>query len=163
MAGALAGAALTILVVVVVALLVPIRLARATRRAFKDPEFTEFRGLLTLTAVTLAAGTIFYWRAEGLSLLDAFYLSSITLTTVGYGDLAPVTAAGKLFTVFYIFTGLGIVVGFVNAVARSALKERQHQLQQRHQPRRRRSGLPGDQPGMSHEEHSPEDPEDYSD
>lgn len=45
-------------------------------------------------------------------MLDTFYFSAITLTTVGHGDLAPSPAAGKLFNVFYIFGGPGIGVGF---------------------------------------------------
>jgi voltage-gated potassium channel len=92
------------------------------RRSLGDP---EFRGLFVLVVVTLAAGTLFYWQIEGWSPLDAFYFSSITLTTVGYGDLAPETAAGKLFTVFYLFTGIGLIVAFLNAVARTALEQRE--------------------------------------
>ena len=34
-------------------------------------------------------------------------------------------AAGKLFTVFYIFTGIGLIVGFLNAVARTAVEQRE--------------------------------------
>ncbi|MBA2619223.1 MAG: two pore domain potassium channel family protein [Rubrobacter sp.] len=105
-----------------VLVLVPLRFARALRRSLRDP---EFRGLFVLVVVTLAAGTLFYWQIEGWSLLDAFYFSSITLTTVGYGDLAPETAAGKLFTVFYIFTGIGLIVAFLNAVAKAAVQQRE--------------------------------------
>lgn len=36
-------------------------------------------------------------------MLDTYYFSAITLTTVGHGDLAPSPAAGKLFNVFHIF------------------------------------------------------------
>ncbi len=75
--------------------------------------------------VTLAAGTLFYWQIEGWTLLDAFYFSSITLTTVGYGDLSPETTAGKLFTVFYLFNGIGLIVAFLNAVARTAVEQRE--------------------------------------
>ncbi|CAA9393912.1 MAG: hypothetical protein AVDCRST_MAG22-794 [uncultured Rubrobacteraceae bacterium] len=114
------GAVAAVLLLLLVLVLVPLRFARAVRRSLHDP---EFRGLFVLVLVTLAAGTLFYWRIEGWSLLDAFYFSSITLTTVGYGDLAPETAAGKLFTVFYIFTGIGLIVAFLNAVARTAVRQ----------------------------------------
>jgi voltage-gated potassium channel len=110
------GASAAVLLLVLVLILVPLRLARTVRRSLRDP---EFRGLFVLVVVTLAAGTLFYWRIEGWSLLDAFYFRSITLTTVGYGGLAPVTSAGKLFTVFYLFTGIGLMVAFLNAVARA--------------------------------------------
>ena len=112
-------AALILLVIVGVA--IPIRFMRAVRRSLRDP---EFRALFVLVVLTLATGTFFYAWIEGWSLLDAFYFSAITLTTVGYGDLAPVTAEGKLFTVFYIFAGIGIIVSFVDAVARASVKQR---------------------------------------
>ena len=119
------GGVAAVLLLVLVVVLVPLRFARAVRRSFGDP---EFRGLLALVVVTLAAGTLFYWQIEGWSPLDAFYFSSITLTTVGYGDLSPATNAGKLFTVFYLFTGIGLIVGFLNAVARAAVEQRQERL-----------------------------------
>ncbi len=116
------GAVAAVLLLLVVLVLVPLRFARAVRRSLRDP---EFRGLFVLVVVTLAAGTLFYWQVEGWSLLDSFYFSSITLTTVGYGDLAPQTAAGKLFTVFYVFTGIGLIVAFLNTVARTAVQQRE--------------------------------------
>ncbi len=111
------GAAVLILLVFV---LMPLRFGWAVRRSLTDP---RFRNLCILVIATLATGTLFYRQIEGWSLLDAFYFSAITLTTVGYGDLAPSTPAGKLFTVFYIFAGLGIVIGFVNAVARTSVEQ----------------------------------------
>ena len=114
-----AVAAVVLLALVLV--LIPLRFARAVRRSLRDP---EFRGLFVLVVVTLAAGTLFYWEIEGWTLLDSFYFSSITLTTVGYGDLAPTTNAGKLFTVFYVFTGVGLILAFVNAVAKAAVQQR---------------------------------------
>jgi voltage-gated potassium channel Kch len=45
--------------------------------------------------------------------LDALYFTIITLTTVGYGDLAPQTDPGKIFTMVYIFVGLSLISGFI--------------------------------------------------
>ncbi len=98
-----------------------IRFARALWRSLKDP---EFQGLFFLVIVMLVSGTFFYWRVEGWSLLDSLYFSVITLTTVGYGDFSPSTTAGKIFTIFYIFIGLGIILGFVNAVAERSMQQR---------------------------------------
>ncbi len=115
------GAAAAVLLLLLVLVLIPLRLAPTVRRSLGDP---EFRGLFVLVIVTLAAGTLFYWQIEGWSLLDAFYFCAITLTTVGYGDVSPETAAGKLFTVLYLFTGIGLIVAFLNAVARTAIEQR---------------------------------------
>ncbi len=115
------GVVAVLILLVIVGVAIPVRFMRAVRRSLRDP---EFRALFVLVVLTLATGTFFYAWIEGWSLLDAFYFSAITLTTVGYGDLAPVTAAGKLFTVFYIFAGIGIIVSFVDAVARASVKQR---------------------------------------
>lgn len=52
------------------------------------------------------------------------YFSAITLSTVGDGDPTPSTAAGKLFTVFYVSAGVGIIVAFAKAVARASVVQR---------------------------------------
>jgi len=43
------------------------------------------------------------------SVFDAMWWSVVTLTTVGYGDVYPVTAGGKIFTIFVVLVGLGVV------------------------------------------------------
>lgn len=43
------------------------------------------------------------------SVFDALWWSVATLTTVGYGDVFPITAGGKIFTTFVLFVGLGII------------------------------------------------------
>ena len=84
----------------------------------------DFRTLVTLVFFTLLSGTIFYSFAEGWSLVDAFYFSVTTLTTVGLGDLSPTTTFGKLFTVVYIFTGLGLIAGFITTVGTETVSRR---------------------------------------
>jgi voltage-gated potassium channel len=74
---------------------------------------------LTLSLLlTIAIGSTFYVFVEGWSVLDAVYFSVVTLGTVGYGDFSPSTAPGKLFTMAYIVTGIGLLAGFANAIAR---------------------------------------------
>ncbi len=83
----------------------------------------KFRALFILVLLILMGGTFFYRYAEGWSTLDAFYFSVTTLATVGYGDLAPVTSLGKIFTVIYIFAGVGIFLTLVNIVWRHTEKQ----------------------------------------
>ena len=77
----------------------------------------DFRALVFLVFLTFLIGTVFYSVEEGWGLIDSFYFSVTTLTTVGFGDPAPTTPVGKIFTVFYIFSGLGLIAGFINAIA----------------------------------------------
>ncbi len=93
-----------------------IRFGRTLRTLYRNP---DTRGLLYLVALILFTGTLFYHFVEGWRWLDSLYFSVITLTTVGYGDFAPQTDAGKLFTIVYIFIGLGILAGFITAVAQN--------------------------------------------
>ncbi len=95
--------------------------ATAVRRGWADP---KFRAVTFLVIVLLVSGTLFYWRIEGWTVLDSLYFSVITLTTVGYGDLAPATASGKVFTMVYVLLGLGILVSFLSIVAGNAVEAR---------------------------------------
>lgn len=76
----------------------------------------EYRDLLLTTLVVLFAGTSVYHFLEGWSWIDSLYFSIITLTTIGYGDFSPQTDAGKLFTIFYILIGIGIILTFIDTV-----------------------------------------------
>jgi voltage-gated potassium channel len=98
-----------------------IRFFQALWDSLKEP---EFQALFSLVILTLVSGTLFYSQVEGWSLLDSLYFSVITLTTVGYGDLTPATAAGKVFTIVYLFAGIGIILGFVNAIAKRSTERR---------------------------------------
>ena len=77
-----------------------------------------------LMAFMLIIGTTFYTNVEHLRPIDAFYFSAITISTVGYGDITPQTDLGKMFTIAYLFTGIGILLSFVNVIANHALKDR---------------------------------------
>ncbi len=85
-----------------------------TIKAFLDDK--EYRDLLLTSIAILIIGTFVYHELEGWSYLDAFYFSFITLTTIGFGDFAPQTDAGKLFTILYIIIGVGIILSFVNTL-----------------------------------------------
>jgi voltage-gated potassium channel len=68
-------------------------------------------------AIIIPVGVIGFMLIEGLTLLQALWLTVITLATVGYGDIFARTDAGKLFTIFLLLTGLSIFAFAIQAGA----------------------------------------------
>jgi hypothetical protein len=85
----------------------------------------NFRLVALAALAILIVGAVFYHHVEGLRWLDAFYFCTITLTTVGYGDITPHTDLGKFFTIFYVIIGIGILATFANLLIKNAVARRQ--------------------------------------
>jgi len=62
-------------------------------------------------------------------LYDAFYWSIVTISTVGYGDITPLTFGGRLVTVALILTGLG-VLSFFTSIIVSAFNDKMYTLRE---------------------------------
>lgn len=84
----------------------------------------NFQLLAAFSILTLAVGTIVYHSIEKWSWVDSFYFSAVSLTTVGYGDLTPTTDKGKLFTVLYLFIGIGIIASVINNLVKNQAAKR---------------------------------------
>ena len=83
----------------------------------------NFRLAGAFALLMIGVGSVFYHFVEKLNWLDAVYFCVVTLATVGYGDITPHTNLGKVFTMFYILTGVGIIATFANLLLkRSALR-----------------------------------------
>jgi voltage-gated potassium channel len=70
------------------------------------------RRFLTIAAVLLTAtlvGTLGFRLVEGWPLFDAFYMTLITLTTVGYGEIHPLSVHGRMFASFLMLVGVATV------------------------------------------------------
>lgn len=82
--------------------------------------------IVTLSAMlVIFLGMVFYHFVEGFSWVDAFYFCVTTLSTVGYGDIHPVTDIGKIFTGLYIFTGIGFLLAFADVFTDRIMRKRQ--------------------------------------
>ena len=74
------------------------------------------RGLCMLGLVLLI-GTAGYMVIEKWRMLDALYMTVITITTVGFREVKEVSAVGRVFTVLLIFMGMGIIAYTLGMVA----------------------------------------------
>jgi hypothetical protein len=83
---------------------------------------------LMLAGLLLTMGTSYYHEEEGWSYVDAFYFSTATLTTIGYGDLVPEHDHTKLFTSFYAFFGIGIMLYLISSVVSFFFRQQKEQI-----------------------------------
>jgi voltage-gated potassium channel len=93
---------------------------RALVSVWRDP---ETKALPVVVGLLLLTGTIFYWSVEDWTLIQALYFSVVTLATVGYGDLTPTSDYSRIFTIIYIFIGLGVLVAFLSSIAQHYVRQ----------------------------------------
>ncbi len=68
------------------------------------------------TAGFFLLGTFVYHWLEGWSYLDALYFCVISVATIGYGDLTPVTPEAKVFTILYVINGIVILLALFDRI-----------------------------------------------
>jgi voltage-gated potassium channel len=76
-----------------------------------------------LLPIIVIIGTIGYWGIEKWSLIDSFYMTIITLATIGYNEVHPLTANGKLFTILFVIFGVAPAWGFLVSVLFKSILE----------------------------------------
>ncbi|WP_372368431.1 TrkA family potassium uptake protein [Candidatus Uabimicrobium sp. HlEnr_7] len=66
-----------------------------------------------LLILVIIGGTFGYSYIEGWNTLDSFYMTLITVTTIGYGEIHSLSAYGRMFTSVVIVTGVGVMGYFL--------------------------------------------------
>lgn len=94
--------------------------------------------IAALIAFTMLIGTLGFRFIEGYSFFDAFYMTLITITTVGYQEIHPLSHAGRLFNSFLILFGVTAMFVAVGAMTQTIIEL---QLQDRYGERRRRRAV----------------------
>lgn len=78
---------------------------------------------LVILILVLVVGTVGYVSLEQMRVIDALYMTVITITTVGFGEIHPLSDHGKIFTIFLIMVGIGIFALFVSMFAEWLLQK----------------------------------------
>jgi hypothetical protein len=101
-----------------------------------DPNFQRhtYQLLMAGAILLIISGTVVFSLLEDWSIVDSFYFSVVTATTVGFGDLTPATDAAKLFTVVYIIFGISIIGTFLDARFKKLTYERTVRIERAEQP-----------------------------
>jgi len=89
---------------------------------------TRIKVYFILFLVVMAGGVAGIMAAEGFTFLDAFYFIIVTMATVGYGDVHPVTPSGKVLAILVIITGVGTFVGAIANATEAMLTRRDLQV-----------------------------------
>ena len=91
----------------------------------------QYRIYLAILFFVFVIGMIGLITIEQFAPLDAVYFIIVTLATVGYGDLHPVTPAGKIISIIIILTGVGCFVGLVANSVELMVAKRERNLSQK--------------------------------
>jgi len=91
--------------------------------------------IAAVLGITLSAGTIGFCVIEGYSPFDAFYMTLITISTVGYQELHPLSNAGRIFNSVLIFFGVSAMFFAVGAMTQTIIEL---ELQDRYGKRRKK-------------------------
>ena len=82
---------------------------------FKHASYVVILSFISL----LLIGTFGFVLIEGYSFLDAIYMAVITATTIGFGEVAPLSDAGKIFTIFLSISSVSLVFVFFGILSQS--------------------------------------------
>jgi len=87
--------------------------------------------LLFVAAGTIVIGSLVIFSVESQhpdsqinSMLDAVWWTVATVTTVGYGDIVPVTDTGRIVAIFYMFFGIAVLAIFLSVLGTQIYKSR---------------------------------------
>lgn len=75
-----------------------------------------FKYVLYLSAGAITVSTFLIMYFENMSFTDALWWSFVTTTTVGYGDLSPVTAAGRIIAALLMLVGIGLIGSLTSSI-----------------------------------------------
>ncbi|MBU0987829.1 MAG: potassium channel protein [Proteobacteria bacterium] len=81
-------------------------------------DYSRLRISLALLLVIIFSGTLGYYVFEDMSVFDAFYMTLITISTVGFSEIKPLSMIGRILTVVIIISGISVLTYTLGQVAK---------------------------------------------
>ena len=77
----------------------------------------QVKKIVVLFLAISVYGTLGYILIEGWSVVDALYMTAVTVSTVGYSEVHPLSLSGKAFTISLIVVGVGAFLYIISSIA----------------------------------------------
>ncbi len=87
-----------------------------------SPKFHALVKSVSGGLLVIAGGTIGYVVIEEMDTFDALYMTTITVTTIGFKEVFPLSVAGRIFTMVLAFAGVGVILLIASEFARTMLE-----------------------------------------
>src|SRR5256885_10143304 len=91
------------------------------RFSVRPPRF-RFRYALVALVIAIALGTLGFKLIEGWSIEDSLYMTVMTVTTVGYGEVHPLSQAGRWFNLPFMLFGVATVLYALTTAVQSIVQ-----------------------------------------
>lgn len=91
--------------------------------------FLTLKQAFTNSLFVVLIGSAGFYYIENMTVVDAFYFTTVLLTTVGYGDIVPVTQAGKLFCTIYGLIAGGVLLHQMSMISMIPLELRKRRIE----------------------------------
>lgn len=106
-------------------------------------ELTKLKISLFLLLIIIGFGTFGYTSVEHMAPFDAFYMTLITISTVGFGEITPLSQAGRAITVIIIIAGISLLTYTLGQIAKIFIEGELREILGRRKLGKQISGLAG--------------------
>lgn len=91
--------------------------------------FLTLKQAVMNSVLIIAIGSIGFHYIENLNFVDAFYFTTVLLTTVGYGDITPKTDQGKMFATIYVLVAGTVLLHNMSLISMIPLELRKRRIE----------------------------------
>ncbi len=97
--------------------------------------------LVAMMGLVMAVGTVGMHEAQGLSYWDSFYWTVVTISTIGYGDIVPVTFWARIVFFFVVFVGIGTFATALTEIAAYFMEQKLLQMRGLHRAKMKQHAI----------------------